>query len=175
MADTAPQAIAKIESELPLDFPVVISTSVKGAITDRLRKLRVQAGEGISTDEGPWVLRDASPQVCRTFRREIEKMSTSMFMPRAAQGPDFSDGILGKVQGSQDGDAPQLIASLMASSNKKVIYAALIGNSLIAFTKFAASALTGSSVMLAEGIHSSSGHGQSRAPALWTSSCQTTG
>jgi len=42
----------------------------------------------------------------------------------------------------------------MASSSKKVIYAALIGNSLIAITKFAASAVTGSSVMLAEGIHS---------------------
>jgi cation diffusion facilitator family transporter len=42
----------------------------------------------------------------------------------------------------------------MASSSKKVIYAALIGNSLIAITKFSASAMTGSSVMLAEGIHS---------------------
>lgn len=42
----------------------------------------------------------------------------------------------------------------MASSNNKVIYAALIGNTLIAITKFVASAVTGSSVMLAEGIHS---------------------
>jgi cation diffusion facilitator family transporter len=42
----------------------------------------------------------------------------------------------------------------MASSSKKVIYAALIGNALIAVTKFAASAVTGSSAMLAEGIHS---------------------
>ncbi len=42
----------------------------------------------------------------------------------------------------------------MASSSKKVIYAALIGNSLIAVTKFAASIYTGSSAMLAEGIHS---------------------
>lgn len=42
----------------------------------------------------------------------------------------------------------------MASGSKKVIYAALIGNALIAVTKFAASALTGSSAMLAEGIHS---------------------
>ena len=42
----------------------------------------------------------------------------------------------------------------MASSSKKVIYAALIGNALIAVTKFAASVLTGSSAMLAEGIHS---------------------
>ncbi len=42
----------------------------------------------------------------------------------------------------------------MASSSKKVIYAALIGNALIAVTKFAASVVTGSSAMLAEGIHS---------------------
>ncbi len=43
----------------------------------------------------------------------------------------------------------------MASSNsKKVIYAALIGNSLIAVTKFSASVYTGSSAMLSEAIHS---------------------
>lgn len=42
----------------------------------------------------------------------------------------------------------------MSGSSKKVIYAALIGNSLVALTKFAAAALTGSSAMLSEGIHS---------------------
>lgn len=42
----------------------------------------------------------------------------------------------------------------MASSSKKVIYAALVGNGLIAITKFFASAITGSSAMLSEGIHS---------------------
>ena len=42
----------------------------------------------------------------------------------------------------------------MASSSKKVIYAALIGNGLIAITKFIASFMTGSSAMLSEGIHS---------------------
>ncbi len=42
----------------------------------------------------------------------------------------------------------------MASGSKKVIYAALIGNALIAVTKFGASVFTGSSAMLAEGIHS---------------------
>jgi len=42
----------------------------------------------------------------------------------------------------------------MASSSKKVILAALIGNSLIAITKFFAAAITGSSAMLSEGIHS---------------------
>lgn len=42
----------------------------------------------------------------------------------------------------------------MASSSKKVIYAALVGNALIAITKFAASFMTGSSAMLSEGIHS---------------------
>ena len=42
----------------------------------------------------------------------------------------------------------------MAGSNKKVIYAALVGNALIAITKFIAGAITNSSAMLAEGIHS---------------------
>jgi cation diffusion facilitator family transporter len=42
----------------------------------------------------------------------------------------------------------------LAASSKKVIYAALIGNSLIAITKFAAAIITHSSAMLSEGIHS---------------------
>ncbi len=42
----------------------------------------------------------------------------------------------------------------MAGSSRKVIYAALIGNGLIAITKLVAAALTRSSAMLSEGIHS---------------------
>jgi divalent metal cation (Fe/Co/Zn/Cd) transporter len=42
----------------------------------------------------------------------------------------------------------------MASGSTKVIIAALIGNGLIAITKFIAAFITGSSAMFSEGIHS---------------------
>lgn len=42
----------------------------------------------------------------------------------------------------------------MDISSKKVIYAALAGNALVALTKFIAAILTGSSAMFSEGIHS---------------------
>ncbi|MEE9303082.1 MAG: cation diffusion facilitator family transporter [Thiotrichaceae bacterium] len=42
----------------------------------------------------------------------------------------------------------------MSHSSKKVIYLALVGNLLISITKFIAAAITGSSAMLSEGIHS---------------------
>lgn len=41
----------------------------------------------------------------------------------------------------------------MAASSKKVIYAALVANAIIAVIKFAAAFITGSSAMFSEGIH----------------------
>ena len=43
---------------------------------------------------------------------------------------------------------------MAGASSKKVIFAALAGNGLIAVTKFIAFGLTGSSAMLSEGVHS---------------------
>ena len=43
---------------------------------------------------------------------------------------------------------------MAAGKSTKVIYVALAGNLLVAITKFIASAWTGSSAMLSEGVHS---------------------
>src|SRR5438445_3254202 len=45
-------------------------------------------------------------------------------------------------------------AIIAPRSSKRVIYAALLGNVLVALTKFAAAGLTGSSAMVSEAIHS---------------------
>src|SRR5882672_2188703 len=47
---------------------------------------------------------------------------------------------------------PRKVAS--RSSSRTVIYAAIVGNLLVALTKFGAATWTGSSAMLSEGIHS---------------------
>ena len=54
----------------------------------------------------------------------------------------------------------------MASGSKKIIIAALIGNSLIAITKFIAAFITSSSAMLSEGIHSVVDTGNDETPEI---------
>lgn len=56
---------------------------------------------------------------------------------------------------------------MSVTSTKKVIYAALVGNALIAITKFIASVVTGSSAMLSEAIHSLVDTGQSGFVVVW--------
>ncbi|UCG16931.1 MAG: cation transporter [Phycisphaerales bacterium] len=60
----------------------------------------------------------------------------------------------GMVWGGRAIHATSAIIPLMARGSRKVIYAALVGNAGIALTKFIAAAITGSSAMFAEAVHS---------------------
>jgi cation diffusion facilitator family transporter len=70
------------------------------------------------------------------------------------QEPNFrTDTRAGKIRsGRGNGAAERIVAA--ETSSKTVVYAALIGNLLVALSKGAAAAVTGSSAMLSEAVHS---------------------
>ena len=71
-----------------------------------------------------------------------------------AEDDDFFNGPTEKLGTILSGFSDMKTSSQPKSPLKKAIYAALIGNSMIAVTKFAAATHTGSSAMMSEGIHS---------------------
>src|SRR5437016_14085811 len=74
--------------------------------------------------------------------------STSALPQSVGTGGGPGTGLLGRKSRRQTSDI------MARRSSKKVVYAALVGNVLVALTKFAAAGLTGSSAMVSEAIHS---------------------
>src|SRR6476661_8908858 len=81
--------------------------------------------------------------------------SASFKARRLASSQPRGDRVTLKVSGQRALAAADAIQTRMArSTSKRVIYAALGGNLLVAMTKFVAASLTGSAAMFSEAIHS---------------------
>ena len=87
------------------------------------------------------------PGVGGSFPRAADSVAGSQ--TGLGSGPHLLVFLLEAIQTSFSGGVP-----VAAASSRKVIFAALFGNGLIAVTKLIASAITGSSAMLSEGVHS---------------------
>src|SRR5262249_33681065 len=94
---------------------------------------------------------------CGTWPRTRTPSSSSDHRPEAGLVGSGSQGIAREAEQADEGAFMKDAGArpvMARRSSKRVVYAALLGNLLVALTKFAAAGLTGSSAMVSEAIHS---------------------